>query len=50
MTETKLEAGSYKLAEIKVPKGYTELDEELRFEVNNRNETLEYDQDYDAWT
>ncbi len=49
MTETKLEAGSYKLAEIKVPKGYTELDAELRFEVNNRNETLEYDQDYDAW-
>ncbi len=49
MTETKLEAGSYKLAEIKIPTGYTELDGELRFEVNNRNATLEYDSDWDAW-
>ena len=49
MTETKLEAGSYKLAEIRVPTGYVELDEEIRFEVNNRNATLEYDNDYDAW-
>ena len=49
MTETKLEAGSYKLNEIKTPTGYLQLDEELRFEVNNRNATLEYDSDWDAW-
>lgn len=49
MTETKLEAGSYKLTEIKIPTGYLQLDEELRFEVNNRNATLEYDNDWDAW-
>lgn len=49
MTETKLEAGNYKLLEVKIPTGYLQLDEELRFEVNNRNKTLEYDSDWDAW-
>ena len=29
--------------------GFIELEDELIFYVNNRNETLEYDQDYDAW-
>ncbi len=49
VTETKVEAGILKLKETKVPVGFTELDEELVFEVNNNNETLEYDDDYDAW-
>ena len=48
-TENKLEAGHYKLTEIKIPTGFIELDEELTFDVNNRNKTLEYDEDYDAW-
>lgn len=49
VTETKLEAGHYKLLEVKIPTGFIELDEELTFEVNNENETVEYDKDYDAW-
>ena len=48
-TENKLEAGHYKLTEIKIPTGFIELDEELTFDVNNRNKTLEYDEDWDAW-
>ena len=48
-TENKLEAGHYKLEEIKIPTGFIELDEELFFDVNNRNKTLEYDEDWDAW-
>ncbi len=48
-TENKLEAGHYKLEEIKIPTGFIELDEELTFDVNNRNKTLEYDEDWDAW-
>lgn len=48
-TEEKLEAGTYKVKEIKVPDGFLQLDEELTFEVNNRNKTLEYDEDWDAW-
>ena len=48
-TETKLEAGIYKLEEINIPTGFLQLDEELRFEVNNRNATLNYDDDLDAW-
>lgn len=48
-TETKLESGLYKVEEIKIPTGFVELDEELTFEVNNRNSTLEYDDDWDAW-
>ena len=48
-TETKLEAGTYKVEEIKIPTGFIQLDGELRFEVNNRNKTLNYDKDFDAW-
>lgn len=48
-TEEKLEAGTYKVEEIKVPDGFLQLDEDLIFEVNNRNKTLEYDEDWDAW-
>lgn len=48
-TETKLEAGTYKVNEIKVPTGFIELDGELTFKVNNRNATLNYDKDMDAW-
>lgn len=48
-TENKLEAGKYKVDEVKIADGFLQLDEELLFDVNNRNKTLEYDQDYDAW-
>lgn len=48
-TENKLEAGHYKLEEIRIPTGFIELDGELTFDVNNRNKTLEYDEDWDAW-
>ncbi len=48
-TETKLESGTYKVEEIEIPTGFIELSEELIFEVNNRNKTLEYDEDWDAW-
>ena len=48
-TENKLEAGKYKLTEIKIPTGFLQLDEELIFKVDNRNSTLNYDKDWDAW-
>lgn len=48
-TETKLEAGNYKLSEIKIPTGFIQLDGELTFKVDNRNSTLNYDKDFDAW-
>lgn len=48
-TETKLEAGNYKLSEIKIPTGFIQLDGELTFRVDNRNSTLNYDKDFDAW-
>lgn len=48
-TETKLEAGTYKVDEIKVPNGFLELDEECIFELNRDNETVEYDKDMDAY-
>ena len=48
-TETKLEAGKYKLTEIKIPTGFIQLDEELTFKVDNRNSTLNYDKEWDAW-
>ena len=48
-TETKLEAGSYKLSEVKIPTGFVQLDGELTFRVDNRNSTLNYDKDLDAW-
>ncbi len=48
-TENKLESGKYKLTELVIPEGFIELDEDVIFDVNNKNETLEYDDDYDAW-
>lgn len=32
-----------------VPKGFIQLEEEIVFEVNSKNETLEYDEDWDAY-
>ncbi len=48
-TETKLDAGIYKVDEIVVPKGFLKLEEECIFEISRSNETLEYDKDYDAY-
>lgn len=48
-TQTKLPAGKYQLKEIKIPNGFIELEQELFFNVDNRNKTLEYDSDWDAW-
>ena len=48
-TENKLESGRYKCSELVIPKGFLQLEEELIFDINNRNETLEYDKDLDAW-
>ena len=48
-TETKLEGGSYKLLEVRIPTGFLQLDRELTFKVDNRNSTLNYDKDFDAW-
>ena len=48
-TETKLDAGTYKVAEIVVPDGFLQLEEECTFEISRSNETLEYDKDYDAY-
>ena len=48
-TETKLDAGTYKVEEIVVPDGFLQLEEECTFEVSRSNETLEYDKDYDAY-
>ena len=48
-TETKLDSGTYKVEEIIIPDGFLELDEEITFEVNRDNDTLYYDEDYDAY-
>lgn len=48
-TETKLNAGTYKVDEIVVPNGFLQLDEECIFEVNRSNESLKYDKDNDAY-
>ena len=48
-TETKLESGNYRLLEIKIPTGFVQLDGELTFKVDRRNDTLNYDEDLDAW-
>ena len=48
ITETKIKAGVYKLEELIVPFNFVNLDEELIFTINNENETIEYDQDFDA--
>lgn len=48
-TETKLDAGKYKVEEIEVPTGFIKLDKELVFELNNENELIQYDEDWDAY-
>lgn len=48
-TETKLDAGTYKVDEIKSPTGYLELEEDCIFNINRSNDTLEYDKNYDAY-
>ena len=48
-TETKLEAGIYKVDEIVLPEGFLELDEELTFEVVTDNENIYWDEDDDAY-
>ena len=48
-TETKLDAGTYKVDEIQSPTGYLELEEDCIFNINRSNDTLEYDKDYDAY-
>ena len=48
-TETKLKSGTYKIAEINIPTGYLELNEDLIFEISMNNSTIEYDEDDDAW-
>ena len=48
-TETKLDAGTYRVDEIIVPDGFLQLEEECIFEISRSNEALEYDKDYDAY-
>ncbi len=48
-TETKLDAGTYKVDEIQIPTGYLELEEDCIFNINRSNDTLEYDKDYNAY-
>ena len=48
-TETKVKAGKFRISEITIPKGFLELDDEIIFEVNKSNKTLEFDKDYDAY-
>ena len=48
-TETKLDAGTYKVDEIQSPTGYLELEEDCIFNINRSNDTLKYDKDYDAY-
>ena len=48
-TETKVKAGKYRLFEISVPNNFLELEEDIIFEVNKSNKTLEFDKDYDAY-
>ena len=48
-TETKLDSGKYKVDEIVVANGFLQLEEDCIFEINRSNETLEYDEDYDAY-
>ena len=49
VTETKLQSGTYKIEEIKTPKGYLQHEGEITFKINRSNNTLEYDEDYDAY-
>ena len=48
-TETKVKAGKYRASEFSIPKGFLQLDEDVIFEVNKSNKTLEFDKDYDAY-
>ena len=49
VTETKLQSGTYKIEEIKTPTGYLNHEGEITFKINRSNNTLEYDEDYDAY-
>ena len=49
VTETKLQSGTYKIEEIKTPKGYLQHEGDITFKINRSNNTLEYDEDYDAY-
>lgn len=49
VTEDKLPAGTYKIDEIELPKGFLQLENELIFKINRSNKTLEFDEDYDAY-
>ena len=48
-TETKLSAGTYKIDEIAIADGFLQLNEDVTFEINKSNKTLEFDEDYDAY-
>ncbi len=49
VTEDKLPSGTYKIDEIKLPNGFLKLDDEVIFEINRSNKSLEFDEDYDAY-
>ena len=48
-TETKVKAGTYRISEVVIPNGFLKLEQEIVFEVNKSNKTLEFDKDYDAY-
>ncbi len=48
-TETKVKAGTYRISEVGIPNGFLKLEQEIEFEVNKSNKTLEFDKDYDAY-
>lgn len=48
-TETKVKAGTYRISEVVNPNGFLKLEQEIVFEVNKSNKTLEFDKDYDAY-
>lgn len=48
-TETKVKAGTYRISEVGIPNGFLKLEQEIVFEVNKSNKTLEFDKDYDAY-
>lgn len=48
-TEAKVKAGTYRISEVVIPNGFLKLEQEIVFEVNKSNKTLEFDKDYDAY-
>lgn len=48
-TEDKLPAGTYKVDEVKLPKGYLKLEEPVIFEISLSNKTLEFDKELDPY-